>query len=107
MAYILVDVNKAILMAVRTGKVSFGGRKTTEEIRANRAKLVILATNCPDNLRRQIISYAKATETPLLNYSQPSVDLGVASGKPFAVLALSILDPGDSEILKLTEPKNV
>lgn len=94
-------------MAVRTGKVTFGCKRVMEEIRAHRAKIVILATNCPDTLKKQITSFVKSTETPLVNYTQPSTDLGVAAGKPFAVLALSILDPGDSEILKLSEPKNV
>ena len=102
----MVDINKAILMAVRTGRVTFGYKRTLEEIRANRAKLVIIAANCPDQLKKQIISYAKSTDTPLLNYGEPGIDLGVAAGKPFAILALSVLDPGDSEILSLAEPKN-
>jgi hypothetical protein len=31
------------------------------------------------------------------------MDLAAACGKPFTVSALSIREPGDSEILKLTE----
>jgi large subunit ribosomal protein L30e len=36
-------------------------------------------------------------------YKGSSLDLAAVCGKPFTVSALSIREPGDSEVLKLTE----
>jgi large subunit ribosomal protein L30e len=45
----------------------------------------------------------------LMTYRGTSLDLAAVCGKPFSVSALSIREPGDSEILKLmeiTEPED-
>jgi ribosomal protein L30E len=39
----------------------------------------------------------------MIVYRGSSLDLAATCGKPFIVSALSIREPGDSEILKLTE----
>jgi len=66
-----------------------------------KAKLIILASNCPKNIRADIEYYSKLSKVPIYIYKGTGIDLAVVCGKPFVVSALSIREPGDSEILKV------
>ncbi len=98
-----VDVNKQIQIAVKTGKVTLGVKEALDAARFAKAKLLIVASNCPARYKADIIQYAKQSSVPVFNYSGNSVDLGSACLKPFVVAALTVKEPGDSEILKLAE----
>jgi large subunit ribosomal protein L30e len=98
-----IEINKQIQIVVKTGKVSFGLKEAVDAARYAKAKLVILASNCPPVYRESILHYAKQSTIPIYNYSGTSVDLGAACTKPFVVAALTVREPGDSEILKLAE----
>ena len=99
----MIDVDKAISTAVKTGKVSFGASSAIQNAQNGKAKLIILATNCPKNIREDVEHYSKMSKVPLITFRGSSLDLAAVCGKPFSVSALSIREPGDSEILKLTE----
>ena len=99
----MIDVDKAIATAVKTGKVSFGANSAVQNAKTGKAKLIILASNCPKTVREDIEYYCKLSRVPLITHKGSSMDLAAICGKPFSVSALSIREPGDSEILKLTE----
>ena len=99
----MIDVDKAIAAAVKTGKVSFGAGSAVQSAQTGKAKLIILAANAPKNVREDVEYYSKLSKVPLIIYKGSSLDLAATCGKPFTVSALSIREPGDSEILKLTE----
>jgi large subunit ribosomal protein L30e len=99
----MIDVDKAITTAVKTGKVSFGANSAIQNAKTGKAKLIILAANCPENVREDIEYYGKLSNVPFIIYRGSSMDLAGVCGKPFTVSALSIREPGDSEILRLTE----
>lgn len=96
-----IDINKQIQIVVKTGKVSFGLKEAVDAARFAKARLLILASNCPPAYRESLMQYAKQSEIPTYDYHGTSVDLGAACTKPFVVAALTIREPGDSEILKL------
>lgn len=99
----MIDVDKAIAAAVKSGKVSFGAASAVQNAQAGKAKLIILAANVPSNVREDVEYYCKLSKVPLINYKGSSLDLAATCGKPFTVSALCIREAGDSEILKLTE----
>ena len=101
MQSVKIDVNKQIQIVLRTGKVALGAKEALESAKFAKAKLLILAANCPENERRDITYYAKQSSVPVHIYAGTSIDLGSACGKNFVVSALTIREPGDSEILKL------
>ena len=103
----MIDINKALAMLVKTGKVVFGVNKTLNAARGGKAKLIVVASNCPRSIREDIEYYSKLSNIPSIVYNGSSLDLGMACGKPFMVSALTIKDPGDSKILQLTEATNV
>lgn len=96
-----VDVNKQIQIAVKTGKVSFGVKEAVDAARFSKAKLLIIASNCPEPYKSDITHYAKQSAVPLYGYQGSSVDLGSACLKRFVVSVLTVREPGDSEILRL------
>jgi len=98
-----VDVNKQIQIAVKSGKVGLGVKEALEAARFAKGKLLILAANCPPKYRADIVQYAKQSSVPIFEYPGTSLDLGAACLKRFVVAALTIKEPGDSEILKLAE----
>lgn len=103
----MIDVNKAIATSVKTGKVVFGANNAVKNAKLGRAKLILLASNCPRNMIDDITYYANFSDVPVVIYKGSSIDLGVVCGKPFMVSALTIREPGDSDILKLTEEAKV
>ncbi len=100
----MIDVDKAIAAAVKTGKVSFGTNSAIQNGQSGKAKLIIVASTCPKSTSENIQYYCKLSNVPTVTYRGSALDLGGVCGKSFAVSALSIREAGDSEILKLTEP---
>ncbi|NPE29141.1 50S ribosomal protein L30e [Methanococcoides sp. SA1] len=90
-----INIDKALIKVIRTGTVIMGANRTIEAAVKNEAKMVVLASNCPANIREKV----EATSIPILNYEGTGVDLGPACGKPFTIAAMAIMDAGESDIL--------
>ncbi len=94
------DINKVLRNVLTTGKVVIGGRQTIDAVKNGKAQVVVLSSNC----LAETVNEMKGA--PVINYPGTGVDLGVACGKPFAIAALAVLEPGDSEILSLRSQLN-
>ena len=103
----MIDINKAIVNTVKTGKVLFGANNAINNAKTRKAKLIIVASNCPQNVRVDVEYYCKLSSIPVTVYKGTRIDLGAVCGKPFKVSALTIREPGDSDILKIAEAENV
>ncbi len=99
----MIDVNKAIATAVKTGKVTFGAVSALQNAKNGKAKMIVVASNCPKKTQEDIERYCGLSSVPFLIFKGSILDLASVCGKPFMVSALSIREPGDSEILKLNE----
>jgi large subunit ribosomal protein L30e len=99
----VIDIDKAVTTVLKTGKVSLGANSAIQNAKTGKTKLVILAANSPKSIREDIEYYCKLSNVPLIIYRGSSTDLATVCGKPFIVSALSIKEPGDSEILRLIE----
>jgi large subunit ribosomal protein L30e len=99
----MIDMNKAIATTVKTGKVMLGANNAVKNAKLGRGKMIILASNCPQNVVDDITYYAKLSGVPLVIYKGSSIDLGMVCGKPFIVSAMTVREPGDSDILKATQ----
>ena len=103
----MVSLDQALGIAVKTGKVLFGANSTIKNVMTGKVRLAIIASNCPDEIRKKIERYCKLSGIPLIVSPRNNVELGRVCGKPFSISALAIRDPGDSDILKMAEGKNV
>lgn len=101
----MIDVNKAITTAAKTGKVQFGAGIALKSVKTKKAKMILFASNCPQHIKDNIEYYCKLSEVPLYIYRGASSDLGALCGKPFDVSVLTVKEAGDSNILKVTEEK--
>ncbi len=90
-----VDLNKALRRAMRTGEVYIGSKRTIKALKDGKAKMVIVAKNCPEEVLEEIERYS----VKKITYSGTNMELGAICGKPFSVAALAIVNEGESEIL--------
>ena len=94
-----MDIDKAIRMAVDTGKVEFGSEKALKLSMFGKAKLVLVSSNCPTNALADLERHAGLSKIPISTYNGSSIELGTVCGKPFPISMLSVLEAGDSNIL--------
>ena len=87
----MIDVARALKVAVDTGEVRFGLRTVRQTAKAGKARLVVVASNCPEDVA--------GLGPKVLRFGGTNAELGAACGKPFSVSALAVVDPGDSNIL--------
>ena len=99
----MVDISKELQVAMNTGKVIIGFEETKKAILAGTPKMVILAANAPKWARDDIEYYAKLAGIPVFIFPGSSIELGAAAKRPHRIMALAVIDPGQSEILKLVE----
>ena len=95
-----MDINRSIRIAVDTGKVSFGAESSKTSLLNKQAKLVIIAQNCPEEIKNDVDHYATLSQIPILEYKGSSLDLGAVCGRPHFVAVLTVHEMGDSDILK-------
>merc|ERR1712080_411008 len=92
---------KSVLgVVMRSGKVSLGYKTTLKSIRKAKAKLIFISNNCPTYRKTQLEYYAVLAGIKTILYDGNNVDLGSACGKLYRISCLSIIDPGDSDILQ-------
>ena len=99
----MIDVNKAIASVVKTGKVSFGANAALQNAKSGKAKMIILAANCPKDIKEEIDYNCNLSNVPVMTFKGASIDLATVCNKPFVISALSIRETGDSDILKAIE----
>ena len=99
----MIDVDKAISTAVKTGKVIFGANEAMRSAKTGKARLIVVASNSPSQIREDLEYYGKLSQIPVVTYRGNNVDLGMVCGRRFAVATLTVKEPGDSNILKWSE----
>jgi large subunit ribosomal protein L30e len=99
----MIDIDKALASAVKTGKVSFGSNTALQNAKTGKAKMIVLAANCPQDIKEQIEYYGEISKVPVISYKGTSMDLAEVCSKLFIISAMCIRETGDSDILKLVE----
>ncbi len=87
-----MDINRMLRSAISTGEIKFGIKEAQRAIKSRKAKLLIMANDCP------------ATDLKAKNiyhYKGNNIELGTACGKPFGISVLTVVKEGESSILTL------
>ncbi len=95
-----MDIDKALRMAVETGKVEFGTRSCTKAA-AGKAKLLLISSNCPAASRKKLEALCAKAGVKVQAYKGTSMELGAVCGKPFPVSVLAVVEAGTSNILDM------
>ena len=94
------DIEKAISMAVSTGKVKTGYKSVLKNVLNGKVKATVVSNNLPPIVEEQLKRNCKLSEIPIINYDKSGKDLGAVCGRPHKISMLAILDPGNSKILE-------
>ncbi len=82
---------KELRNALKENKVIIGSKKTIKYLKLGNVKLIILANNCPDNIKKDIENYVKLSGIKIENFDGTAKQLGIFCGKPFAIASLAIV----------------
>lgn len=94
-----MDIQRALKIAVSTGKVYIGAERTKRAVKEKKAKLVVVASNCP----KEYVDFVKSAhkKIQIYNFEGNNTTLGTACGKPFPISMLAVIDSGESDIMSL------
>ncbi|CAL9117248.1 unnamed protein product [Musa textilis] len=93
------SINNRLALVMKSGKYTLGYKTVLRSLRSSKG-LILIANNCPPLRKSEIEYYAMLAKVGVHHFSGSNVDLGTACGKYFRVCCLSIIDPGDSDIIK-------
>ena len=99
----MVDLDRAISSAMKSGKVLIGSKKAIYAAKSGRATVLIVASNCPVKILHDIKYYSDISKILLYTYPASSLDLGIACGKPFAISALAIREINEPDFLRIKQ----
>ncbi|XP_068313121.1 large ribosomal subunit protein eL30-like [Pyrus communis] len=94
------SINTRLALVMKSGKYTLGYKTVIDSLRNSKAKLIIISNNCPPLRKSEIEYYAMLAKVGVHHYNGNNVELGTACGKYFRVSCLSIIDAGDSDIIK-------
>ena len=94
-----MDISRQLKLANTTGNLLFGQRQAIDACVKGDAKCIIVAANCPQDYLDNLA--AKHPEVIMHRTNMVNRELGVASGKPFSVSTITVVDAGESELLTL------
>ncbi|MHA1978094.1 MAG: 50S ribosomal protein L30e [Candidatus Hodarchaeales archaeon] len=97
------DIEKAINMAMSTGKVRMGYSDVKKSVLGGKVKATIVSNNLPLNIAEELIRSCKLSNIPIISYEKSGKELGAVCGRPHKVSTIAILDPGNSKILEYIE----
>lgn len=76
--------------AVKSGKVILGYRQALKLIKTGSPKVVVIAKNIPENMKKTIEENAKIGNVEVKTFDGSSIELGITCGKSFPVSTLVI-----------------
>ncbi|KAK2737036.1 hypothetical protein FQN57_000485 [Myotisia sp. PD_48] len=92
-------LSSRLALVMKSGKVTMGSKSTLKTLRSGKAKLVLIAGNCPPLRKSELEYYAMLAKVPVHHFHGNNIELGTACGKLFRCSTMTILDAGDSDIL--------
>lgn len=96
-------INSRLQLVIKSGKYTLGLKSTLKTLRAGKAKLLLISSNCPALRRSELEYYAMLSKTDIHHYHGNNIDLGTSCGRFYRVSVMAITDQGDSDILSITE----
>ncbi|KAL9713769.1 60S ribosomal protein L30 [Leucoagaricus gongylophorus] len=97
------SINARLALTVKSGKYTLGYKSSLKAMTNGKAKLVLIAGNCPPLRKSELEYYAMLSKTSVHHFAGNNVSLGTAAGKLFRVSVMTVTDPGDSDLLNFAE----
>ena len=78
-------------ISLNNNKAVIGSSRTIKYLKEDKLKLIVLAKNCPENIKMEIENFSKKHNVKVENFDGMGKQLGIYCGKPFSISAISIL----------------
>ena len=85
-----MDYKTEIKKALAENKITIGAREVMRKLKMEKPKLVVIAQNCPENIRKDVEYYAKLAGVKVEVFNGTGKELGVFCGKPFPIAVVAI-----------------
>jgi len=85
-----MDLAREIQAALKENKVIIGYKESIDFIKSNKPRLIVVAKNIPENMRKEIEHNAKIFGLELVVFEGSSKELGIICGKPFPISTIVI-----------------
>jgi len=89
----------ALRQCVDSGKVEFGANTGVKRALMGKAKLVVVASNCPLEVKEDVTRFCKLSGVQVAVFEGTSMELGTIAGRPHPVSVLTVYDVGNSSIM--------
>ena len=94
----MVDVSQILKSAVKSNRIFYGTREALSAIRLGRAVAVVVAENCPRDVRDEIEKESGFSSIPVFPFKGTSRDLGTACRKPFRISVLTVREIPETDL---------
>lgn len=85
-----MNVQADIKKAMKEKTLVIGTRQVLKEVRTGKVGTIILASNCPKNLRADMTHYSGISGISINDFGLDSLRMGEFCGKPFNILMIGI-----------------
>lgn len=86
----MTELTETIQSAIKSNNIIIGYNESIKFIKNNSPKIVIIANDAPEKIKKEIENNAKVFEIEVQIFKGTCKDLGVICGKPFPVTTLVI-----------------
>ncbi|MFH1229363.1 MAG: 50S ribosomal protein L30e [Candidatus Aenigmatarchaeota archaeon] len=76
--------------AIKEKSIVIGNKQTIKNLKTKSVKSVFIASNCPQNMKKDIEYYSKISGIKCEAFEGTAKQLGVLCGKPFSIAVLAI-----------------
>ncbi|KAJ7576871.1 60S ribosomal protein L30 [Mycena floridula] len=97
------NIASRLALTVKSGKYTLGYKSALKQMRSGKAKLVLIAGNCPPLRKSELEYYAMLSKTSVHHFAGTNIALGTAAGKMFRVGVMTVSDQGDSDLLTFAD----
>jgi large subunit ribosomal protein L30e len=77
---------------VKENKAILGYRRSIRYLKMHKPKMIIIAKNIPESLRKEIEHNAKISKVTIEVFDGSSKELGIICGKPFPISTIAVKD---------------
>ncbi len=85
---------KELKKVIETGKIYLGIKQAKKAIKNEKAKLIVVANNAPENIDSNV---------PVIKFEGDGFELGALCGKPFSVSVITIISEGEGKLLSMVK----
>ncbi|MEM3841233.1 MAG: 50S ribosomal protein L30e [Candidatus Micrarchaeaceae archaeon] len=96
----MADLNIDVRLAVDSGETAIGAKSTIKSIIEGKAKLIVTTSKSKKELLDDLNHLSKIAGIKIVVFDGTPIEFGAVCGKPYSVSVISIINPGDSGILK-------